>query len=54
MPNLILMKPEVVLEVYLSTIENGVSSARKTAEILGEMGYLNSVTNKPITKQAVR
>lgn len=53
MPNLILMKPEVVLEVYLSTIENGVGSARKTAEILGEMGYLNSVTHKPITKQAV-
>lgn len=53
MPNTIL-KPEVVLEVYLSTVgEGGMGSARRTAEILGTMGYLNQVTHKPITKQAV-
>jgi len=52
MPNVIL-KPEVVLEVYKSTIENGLGSARKTAEMLGKMGYRNPITHKSITKQAV-
>ena len=54
MPRVVLFKPEIVLEIYLSTInEHGQGSARKTAEILGEKGYLNPNTHKPITKQAV-
>jgi hypothetical protein len=53
MPHKIL-ENSVVLRVYLSTVEtDGIGSARKTAEILGEMGYLNQVTHRPITKQAV-
>jgi len=52
MPHQIL-KPEIVIRVYASTVRNGMGSARETAEILGKMGYRNQVTGKPITKQAV-
>jgi len=49
-----ILKPEVVIDVYLSTIgPDGIGSARKTAEILGDMGIRNQVTHKAPTKQAV-
>lgn len=49
-----ILKPELVIKVYISTIaENGIGSARRTAEILGEMGVHNQVTGYPPTKQAV-
>lgn len=49
-----ILKPDIVIDVYLSTIgSDGIGSARKTAELLGAKGYVNQVTHKPITKQAV-
>jgi len=49
-----ILKPEVVIDVYLSTIgPDGIGSARKTAEILWHLGYANQVTHKPVSKQAV-
>lgn len=46
---------KVVLSVYEETIDpaTGQGSAKKTAELLGEKGYLNPNTGKPLTKQAV-
>jgi hypothetical protein len=54
MPTTVLFKPEVVIELYMRTMaRDGNGSARETAILLSQHGYVNPRTGKPLTKQAV-
>ena len=50
----IILQDATVILAYIDTMKDtGQGSAQKCAEYLGTMGYLNPITHKAITKQAV-